>query len=64
GAVVIAVATMPFDCEKATDSLDLDPNEFLKVIVLPLEKIKEKIKKGKVRGWDIIYMALDKYQMM
>lgn len=52
-----------FDCEKKKD-LDLDPNEFLKVVIVPLDKIKEMIKKGDIRGWDSVYMALDKYQML
>lgn len=52
-----------FDCEQSTDNLDLDPNEFLKVKILSFDKMKEKIKKGKIRGWDIIYMALDKYNL-
>lgn len=47
-------------CRKVA-KLDLDPNEFLKVILIPLEEFREeKMKKGQVRGVDACYMALDR----
>ena len=46
------------DCVKGTD-LDLDPNEFLEVVYVPFEEFRDLMKKGKVRGFDAAYLALD-----
>jgi len=46
------------ECEKVS-KLDLDPNEFLELIEMPLEKFREHMKKGTIRGSDVGYMALD-----
>lgn len=47
-------------CNRESKELDLDPNEFLTVKLVPLEKYRELMKKGLVRGTDVSYMALDK----
>lgn len=44
---------------KKVDKLDLDQNEFLKVVLWPLDKFREKIKDGSVRGFDCAYTGLD-----
>jgi len=46
------------DCVKV-DRLDLDENEFLKVVRWPLDKFREEIKSGKIRGFDCAYAGLD-----
>lgn len=51
------------DCE-SVGSQDLDPNEFIEIKKLPFENFKEAISQGKIRGWDIAYMALDKYNLL
>ena len=48
------------NAKKIENELDLDPNEFLKVIIMDLDEVKEKIKNGKIRGFEAIYMGLDK----
>lgn len=40
--------------------LNLDPNEFLEVLLVPIEKFRELMVKGEVRGHDSAYMSLDK----
>lgn len=47
------------DCRKMAD-LNLDPNEFLEVLVIPLEQFRLLMAEGKVRGHDTAYMGLDK----
>lgn len=47
------------DCHKVAE-LDLDPNEFLEVLEIPLEKFRLLMSEGKVRGHDTAYMGLDK----
>lgn len=46
-------------CEKVKE-LDLDPNEFLEVLLVPIEKFRDLMREGKVRGYDAAYMGLDK----
>ena len=52
------------DCYRATKELDLDANEFLKVVRYELEEVKSMIKNGSVRGTDLIYMGLDKLGLL
>lgn len=52
-------AYMITECEKVKE-LDLDPNEFLEVVLIPIEKFRDLMKSGRVRGFDAAYMALDK----
>lgn len=47
------------DCVKGGTDLDLDPNEFLEVVYVPFEEFRDLMKKGKVRGFDAAYLALD-----
>lgn len=42
-----------------TGKTDLDPNEFLEVHGWPLEKFRELMKTGQVRGFDLAYLGLD-----
>lgn len=51
------------ECKKV-DDLNLDENEFLKVLKIPLEDFREKIKKGTIRGFDTAYMGLDFLNML
>lgn len=51
------------DCEKV-GNLDLDPNEFLKVVIMPLEAFRDKIRLGVIRGADAAYQALDRLQLL
>jgi len=46
------------ECEIQKE-LNLDPNEFLEVVLVPLTEFRELMKKGKVRGFDAAYLALD-----
>lgn len=46
------------DCVK-TNKFDLDPNEFLEVHVWPLDKFRELLKTGEIRGFDLAYLGLD-----
>jgi len=46
------------DCVKV-DRLDLDENEFLKVVKWPLNKFKEELRKCSIRGVDCAYASLD-----
>src|SRR5574337_575957 len=43
-------ACLIVDCEKV-GKLDLDPNEFLEVIEMPLNEFREHMKKGAIRGY-------------
>jgi 8-oxo-dGTP pyrophosphatase MutT (NUDIX family) len=45
---------------KKTEKLDLDPNEFVKVEVIPMDKFRKLMQEGKVRGYESAYMGLDK----
>ena len=47
------------ECEKTTE-LSLDPNEFLEVVEIPIEKFRKLMQTGQVRGFDTAYLALDK----
>lgn len=47
-----------WDCEK-NNKLDLDENEFLQVVKVPLKDFRKLIKKGNIRGFDTAYAALD-----
>lgn len=46
-------------CQK-TKELDLDPNEFLEVVTIPIEQFRKLMIEGKVRGHDTAYMGLDR----
>lgn len=46
-------------CKKVKE-LDLDPNEFLEVLLVPLEQFRKLMMEGKVRGHDTAYMGLDR----
>lgn len=46
------------ECE-VVGKLNLDPNEFLEVVLVPMSEFRELMKKGKVRGFDAAYLALD-----
>lgn len=54
---------LAFDCEKISEQ-DLDPTEFIKTKLIPLDEIKKDLKDGKIGGWGFIYMALDKYNLL
>lgn len=45
---------------KKTKELNLDPNEFLEVLLVPIEQFRELMREGKVRGHDTAYMGLDR----
>jgi ADP-ribose pyrophosphatase len=47
-------------CKDSGVGLDLDKNEFLKVEKLSMDKLRELLRSGKVRGSDAAYIALDK----
>lgn len=51
------------DC-KRTSGVDLDPNEFLEVHAWPLEKFRELMKTGEVRGFDLAYLGLDHLNLL
>ena len=55
---------MATGCHQAAKSLDLDPNEFLKVKLWTLEEFRDLMQKGHVRGHDLAYMALDKLGLL
>lgn len=44
---------------KKVENQELDPNEFVNVHLIPLRDFRDKIRKGKVRGFDLAYMSLD-----
>lgn len=46
-------------CKKAKE-LNLDPNEFLEVLLVPLDQFRDLMREGKVRGHDTAYMGLDR----
>lgn len=54
---------MATECRKVA-KLDLDPNEFLTVKLWSLDEFRELMKKGKVRGTDLAYMALDRLNLL
>lgn len=47
-----------------TGKTDLDPNEFLEVHVFSLEKFRELMKTGQIRGFDTAYLGLDKLNLL
>lgn len=47
------------NCEKVKE-LNLDPNEFLEVVLVPIETFRKMMVEGSVRGHDTAYMALDR----
>lgn len=47
------------ECQKVKE-LNLDPNEFLEVLLVPIEKFRDLMREGKVRGHDAAYMGLDR----
>lgn len=51
------------DCRKIK-RLGLDDNEFLKALEWPMEKFREEIKKGSIRGSDCAYAGLDVLNML
>lgn len=48
------------DCRRSKDGLDLDPNEFLQVGIMPLEAFREAMSRGTVRGFEAAYQGLEK----
>jgi len=46
---------------KKTEGLDLDENEFLQVGLVGFQEFLEKIREASIRGFDIAYLAMDKY---
>jgi len=50
-------------CERVS-RLNLDENEFLKVIKWPMERFREEIKKGGIRGTDCAYAGLDQLNLL
>jgi ADP-ribose pyrophosphatase len=51
------------ECE-SVGNLDLDPNEFLKVVIMPQEAFREKLKLGAIRGADVAYMSLERLGLL
>lgn len=51
------------NCVKKRE-IDLDPNEFLTVDKITLENFRNLMRAGKVRGFDIAYIALDKLGLL
>lgn len=47
-------------CLKTEKDLDLDPNELLKPITMPLFQLRDNIKLGKIRGFETCYLGLDR----
>lgn len=54
------ISFLALQCEDSGMGLDLDKNEFLKVEKLSMDKFRELLRSGKVRGVDAAYIALDK----
>lgn len=50
-------------CRKV-ERLDLDDNEFLKVIKWPMRRFRKEIKKGTIRGSDCAYAGLDQLDLL
>jgi 8-oxo-dGTP pyrophosphatase MutT (NUDIX family) len=44
---------------KQVDRQNLDPNEFVTLLKMPLRDFRQKIKTGEIRGFDLGYMGLD-----
>lgn len=42
-----------------TSHQNLDPNEFVTMLKMPLRDFRNKIKSGEIRGFDLAYMSLD-----
>lgn len=55
---------MATECEKTADGLDLDPNEFLEVILVPIEKFRTLMASGQIRGFDTAYIGLDRQKRL
>lgn len=51
------------NCRKV-DGLDLDDNEFLRVVRWPLRKFRDKIRSGSIRGFDCAYAGLDHLDLL
>ena len=51
------------NCKKV-EKLDLDDNEFLIVQKWPMEKFREEIRKGNIRGSDCAYSGLDTLNLL
>ena len=49
---------------RATGKLDLDPNEFLKVVSYSLEDFKKLLMAGKIMGTDCAYLGLDRLKKL
>ena len=47
-------------CEQVSKKLDLDENEVLVPVLLPIEEARELMKEAGFRGYDCAYLALDK----
>lgn len=52
------------DCRRSKDGLDLDPNEFLQVGIMPLEAFREAMSKGTVRGFEAAYQGLERLGLL
>ena len=50
-------------CRKVAD-LELDHNEFLEAGTIDFNEFREMMRKGRVRGFDIAYIALDKLGLL
>lgn len=46
------------------ERLDLDDNEFLKVLKWPMKRFRAEIKKGAIRGSDCAYAGLDELELL
>lgn len=46
-------------CEKVTNNLDLDPNEFLKVYRMNLIAFRQELSKARIRDFEAGYVGLD-----
>lgn len=51
------------DCVRTEKHLDLDDNEHLQVVKMPLDIFVAKIKESpaSIRGWDLALLALNKF---
>lgn len=52
------------NCRRSGDGLDLDPNEFLKVGIVPLEAFRELMTAGTVRGIVAAYQGLERLGLL
>lgn len=51
------------NCKKVSGK-DLDPNEFLTVVLIDLDKFKELIRTASIRGFELGYVGLEKIGML